>query len=558
MLQPIYIIGHQNPDVDAICSAIAYAELKKALGFTEHVPARCGNTNERINTVLDLFQVPLPQFIGDVIPRVHTIMEKPTHSILETATCAQGIELIDTEGLKALPVVTAEGTAIGIISIFQLGEFFLPTPRDIGRLHSVTTSIQAVVDSLRATTVCTFRSDCIETFQVIIASMNLESFGQLLHQPPNKTPQSSIVVVGNRLDIQKYAIEQSTRLLVLADGELLSPELQAYAREQSVSVISSPYDGATTVWIIHSALKLAPLINRKSLIFNTDDKLRNVRQRVTAASSQPLYMVVNTEGALVGVFGKEALLKPVETKLVLVDHNELSQAVPGAEDVTITEIIDHHRLGNPPTQYPIFFYNEPVGSTCTLVADLYRRYAKTPDKSTAGLMMAGIITDTLNLNSPTTTPKDAEILGWLETIAQMTKEALSGIIFSTGSLLLTLEADAVIRSDCKLYDEKQGRYAIAQVEEIGFDNFWLHNKSLQIALDTFYKQEHLLFAALLVTDIHTQNSLFVIKGNAEFIENIQYSSVEGHTVFEMPGIVSRKKQLIPYLTTILKAIESTA
>jgi manganese-dependent inorganic pyrophosphatase len=245
----------------------------------------------------------------------------------------------------------------------------------------------------------------------------------------------------------------------------------------------------------------------------------------------------------------------VPTRLVLVDHNELTQAVPGADEVNITEIIDHHRLGPVATPQPILFINEPVGSTCTIIADHFRRHGLRPSADLAGIMMSGLIADTLLLQSPTSTAKDADILNWLQSHADLKAQALAQLIFSSGSIILASPADKVVRSDFKVYDEEGVHFSVSQVEELGFDNFWSHAAALSAALADLRAAERLAFAALLVTDINTQNSLMLVKGDPEFIRRISYAHVRQDEIFDLPGVVSRKKQLIPYLTDLLKAMQ---
>ena len=263
-------------------------------------------------------------------------------------------------------------------------------------------------------------------------------------------------------------------------------------------------------------------------------------------------MIVDDDGTLVGVLSKSDILKPVQTRLVLVDHNEMTQAVNGAEDVTITEIIDHHRLGALNTAQPILFINEPVGSTCTIIADLFRREGLQPSPSIAGIMMSGLISDTLHLNGPTTTRKDAILLAWLAEIAGVNSKQLADEIFNSGSVILANPPERVVRSDFKTYDEENLRFSVSQVEELGFGNFWTHAESIAAALQGLRDDEQLAFAALLVTDINTQNSLLLVKGDDDLIQRINFAQVEQGEIFDLPGVVSRKKQLIPYLTNLIK------
>jgi len=230
----------------------------------------------------------------------------------------------------------------------------------------------------------------------------------------------------------------------------------------------------------------------------------------------------------------------------------MTQAVPGADQARIVEIIDHHRLGPVNTQQPILFINEPVGSTCTIVADLFRREGLVPSPDLAGIMMSGLITDTLLLKGPTSTPKDAEILRWLSGVAAVDPDQLADQIFSSGSVILANPAAQVVRADFKIYAEEGVRFSVSQVEELGFRNFWAHASPISQALQDLRDTEALAFACLLVTDINTQNSVLVVKGDPNVISRITYPHVKNEESFELPGIVSRKKQLIPYLGSLLR------
>jgi manganese-dependent inorganic pyrophosphatase len=364
-----------------------------------------------------------------------------------------------------------------------------------------------------------------------------------------------VVIVGDRWDIQQRSIQIGVRALVVTGNLPVDEEVVQQAREAGVSLIVSPYDSATTAWVIRTASSVDRLIDRKFSSVSPDLRISDLRRKV-ASTSALAYMVLSDEGKLIGILSKTDILKAVKTRLVLVDHNEMTQAVTGAQEVTIAEIIDHHRLGSLNTQQPILFINEPVGSTCTIVADLFRREGLTPSPEIAGVMMGGIISDTLHLNSPTSTEKDSVLLGWLSRIAGVDSKELADAIFSSGSVILANPPDKVIRSDFKIYDEDNVRFAVSQVEELGFGNFWKHAKPLCTALERMRASEGLAFACLLVTDINSQNSLLLVKGDADFISRISYAHVEKDEIFDLPGIVSRKKQLIPYIGSLLKEMQA--
>jgi len=552
MPEPIYIFGHKNPDADAICSALAYEAFKHAIGQTEYVAARCGNSNARIDAILERFKTSLPRFIGDVTPRVGNIMQKKVRTVTKQSTCAEALELIDQYDVRALPVVDDAGQIEGLISIFQLGEFFIPKPREPRAMRRVQTSVQSIIHSLNAKVLHSDNVDEIEELFVRVGAMDIRSFGSH-HKEDGLPSDRSIIIVGDRWDIQERSLQLGVRLLVITGALEVDEEVVARARERNVSLIVSPYDSATTSWIIRTATHIDGLIDPEVSCFSAEDHISSIKRRI-ANNNDPLYLVVNDSKQLIGVFSKSDVLRPSRTRIALVDHNELGQAVNGASEVQITEILDHHRLGNIPTEQPILFINRPVGSTCSIVADLFRAHSLTPEPNIAGIMMAGIISDTLLLHSPTTTPLEGELLDWLSPIAEIEPKALADLIFTAGSVVINSKPAEVISSDCKIYDEGELRFSVSQIEELGFDNFWKNEDALDKALETYRAKEELFFSFLLVTDINSQDSLLVVAGNDELKASINYPQRGQSNIYELSGVVSRKKQLIPYISTLLKTM----
>lgn len=551
---PIYVIGHRNPDADSICSAIAYAAFKEARGEHGYVAARCGNSNARIDAILERFHTPLPLYLSDVSPRVRDLMSVNPIAVNLGATCAEALRVIDRHRLNVLPVVSSDNRATGTLTLAQLGHFFIPRLDEPRAMRSVRTSLARIVLSLQASVLNLVDGDRLEELYVRIGAMDIGTFWSISERegiPAGK----SLIIVGDRANVQRRAIELGIRALIVSGNLPVDPEIVALACERRVSIIVSSQDTATTSWFVRTASTIEQLTERNFASLNPDARIADIKKRF-AQNAPHAMMVTSEDDTLLGILTKSDLLKPVPTRLVLVDHNELTQAVPGADEVTITEILDHHRLGPMTTAQPILFVNEPVGSTCTIVADHYRRHGLTPSPNLAGIMMSGLISDTLLLQSPTSTKKDADILNWLQSHAGIKAEELAKLIFSSGSVILASPADKVVRSDFKVYDEEGVHFAVSQVEELGFDNFWQHSKALAAALADLRSSERLVFAALLITDINTQNSLMLVKGDPEFIRRISYAQVDQDEVFDLPGVVSRKKQLIPYLTDVLKAMHS--
>ena len=546
----VYILGHKNPDADAICSAIAYEAYKHAQGKKEYVAARCGNSNARIDAILEQFNCPLPPFVGDVTPRIGDIMRTKIRSITKHNTCFEALEKIDRHDIRVLPVVDKEGRVEGLLSFFQLGEFFIPNPKESRNLRRVVTNLEAIVRSLNAISVNLVQEEFVEELFVRIGAMDIKSFGE--NHGNQKMPiDRSIIVVGDRKDIQERSIDLGVRLLIISGGLTVDEDIIAKAKKKKTSLIISPYDSATTSWIVRTATQLEGLIENQIHCFHKDDRISTVKKRI-GSLNDPLYMVVEGEKQLLGVFSKSDILRPSNKKIVLVDHNEIGQAVNGADEVQILEVIDHHKLGNIPTEQPILFINRPVGSTCSIIADLFRVEKLPLSQSIAGILMSGIISDTLLLNSPTTTPLEKDLLDWLEPIAEIKAADLANVIFSSGSIIKNQKPEEIVAIDCKIYNESDISYSVSQIEELGFNDLKDKIEGLKSALEAFREKNNYFFSMLLITDINSQDSLLIVASNSVLKEEIKFPK---HSVFKtylLKNIVSRKKQLLPYIASMLK------
>lgn len=552
MPKPTRVFGHRNPDADAICSALAYADFKNRTSEGEYLPARCGNSNPRIDAVLDHFGVALPAFVGDVTPRLHEVMASDLVTVDSDATCAEALELIEQRDIQVLPVVDERDHLEGLVSIFHLGHYFVPRLGRVRDMRWVDTSIESVVRALHAEVLHLEDGANAEPLYVRVGAMGLGSFEKFATEVPADLRRTAIVV-GDRRDIQERSIELRVRLLVITGDLGVAPEVVDEARRKGVSIIVSPYDSATTAWTIRAATRVGEVMSEEYTAFRPDETLETVRRK-TGTLDPAVFMVTNDGGRLLGVFTRRDILRPSDTRIILVDHNELSQAVPGADQVEIVEVVDHHRLGDLRTQDPILFLNRPVGSTCTIVADLYRQAELTPTREIAGVLMGGLISDTLNLQSPTTTPTDADVLSWLEEIAGITGSELADIIFSSGSVVANHSAEEVIGLDRKVYEEGDFHFAISQVEEVTFEEFWDRCLPLSKALEESRTREGLDFAALLVTDVKSQDSLLLVSGSSVLVEAITYTPIYPGEIYSLPGVVSRKKQLLPFLTGTLRRL----
>ncbi len=552
-MSEILVIGHRNPDTDAICSAIGYAEFKRRTGLPEAVAARCGDTNDRIDFVLNTFGVPAPKFVADVSPKVADVMQRKILSVRPDATAADALRLMDEKNLRILPVMDAAHKCHGLLSLFKLSKFLFPAvSRHPGQQSSreVLSALSSLARTLDGQLVVGFDAEREDELILMIGAMGLESFAARLDQFP---PEKSCVIVGDRSDIQNVAIREGVRVLIVTGGISVEPKTVEAARKKNVSVITSPHDTATTASLCRAAVAVRHVLNEEFLCFRENAPLAAVRDEAMS-SGYLAFPVLNSEGETVGILSKTDFLKTVSRRLILVDHNELSQAVQGADEVEIIEIIDHHRLGSMATQQPILFRNEPVGSTSTIVADCFFRHEVELTKAIAGLLLAGVVADTLNLTSPTTTPRDAEVLKKLEAIAQVNAREFTEKLFASGSLLTLKPAPQAVTTDCKEYEDSKVKFSVAQIEETGFEQFWKRKDELLGALEGYRASKAYHFSALLVTDVATQSSLLLVVGDEKFIRRIDWPRLEPG-IYELRDVVSRKKQLLPYLTHCLREKE---
>ena len=546
-MSEILVIGHRNPDTDAICSAIGYAEFKRRTGMAEAVAARCGDTNDRIDFVLNTFGVPAPKFVADVSPKVSDVMQRRILSVRPDATASDALRLMDEKNLRILPVMDEALRCRGLISLFKLSKFLFPSAHNGRSSREVLASLNSLAKTLDGEVLVGIDPDREQDLILMIGAMGLESFAARLEKYP---PEKLCVVVGDRWDIQNIASREGVRVLIVTGGIKVEPKTIDSAKKKNVSVITSPHDTATTAALCRAAVGVMHVVNEEFLCFRENAPLAAVREEATS-SGYLVFPVLDTTGQTIGILSKTDFLKTVTRKLILVDHNELSQAVQGADEVEVIEIIDHHRIGSLSTQQPILFRNEPVGSTSTIVADCFFRHNVELPKEIAGLLLAGLVSDTLNLTSPTTTPRDAEILKRLEALSEVNAREFTEKLFASGSLLTLKPAPQAITTDCKEYREDGIAFSVAQIEEVGFDQFWKRKDELLSALEAYREKCAYFFSALLVTDVATQCSLLLVAGNAAFVKRIDYPRQE-QGVYELRDVVSRKKQLLPYLTHCLK------
>jgi manganese-dependent inorganic pyrophosphatase len=428
------------------------------------------------------------------ICRRDVVLARPEDSFLDV------YRYLVERNFTSLPVVDADGRVLGMPTLADILNLLVPggKGRPLGdrRVHTSLDRVRAV---LGARVECGERLDSEEDLVILVAASSLQTNTDGLARLGT---EHVLVVVGDRPDIHRQVVEKGVRAVLLTGGFGFDLDLVRLARERGVALLRCTQDTATTVGLIRCSRRVSDVVDPSFLSFTATELVPRIVDTIQD-STQPLFPVLDEEtGTLFGVFSKSDLVELPRTRLVLVDHNEYSQAVTGADEAEILEVIDHHRLsGNLVSREPVRFINEPVGSTSTIVAQFFRVADLAPSRESAICLMAGLVSDTLKLSSPTTTDTDRQLLPWLAKIAGLDVDEFTRGFFEAGSILRELPPSAVIGTDRKEYLEAGWRVSISQIEELGLEAFDEREKELQAALASLRTERTLDFACLLVTDI---------------------------------------------------------
>jgi manganese-dependent inorganic pyrophosphatase len=548
----VLVFGHRNPDTDAICSALAYADLLQRTARPDAVAACCGPPNKRTEYVLRRSGLAAPKLVMDVRPQVEDVCRRDIVTASFGDTFHEAYERMKKWDLRAIPVVDAGRRVVGVLSVLHLMDLFFHDTNDPIGARTITSSLQKICEVLGGSFQQVIRPEQRDELLVMVGAMSAEGFTERMQRFPSGR---LIVVCGDRPTIQLPAIEHGVRALVITGGFSISSGLVELAKARNVSVILSPFDTVNTTMRLKSSQFIDPVVDTDFITVPAKSTVTEARA-VVERSPQPVFPVVTDDGVLAGLSFKSDLINPPKLQLVLVDHNELGQAVNGAEEAEIVEVLDHHRLGGGlKSRQPIRFINEPVGSTCTLVARQFRAAGITPTAGMALCMASGVISDTLYLRSPTTTDTDREILTWLRGFCEVDLEQYAREFFEIGSALRSSTPAEVIGEDCKEFTEHAVRFSISQIEETGFDLFWERKDELRAALEDHARRSKLDFSALLVTDVVSNGSLLLLSEESEAWDDINYPRLD-RSLYALKNIVSRKKQLLPLISQLIAASQA--
>lgn len=548
--RPTWVMGHKNPDTDAICSALAYADLLRQTRIPDAVAACCGPPNARTEWVLQLAEVVRPRLMSDVNLRAGDICRREVSTAKGSDSVIEAYREMAAHNYRSLPVINGEGILTGMLSLQDLLALLIPESEKGDFARQVTTSTGNVARILEANIVhLSDNSEGEQDFLMMVAGSSEPVMQERISRLPK---EQLLIITGDRVGVQLHAVEAGVRCLVITSGFRPSEAIIHAAGKNGTSILVTDRDTASTTQLIRGARSIQSAVSTEFLSFSPETKLQAIKEKLKSNRDQVLFPVCDTEtNRLIGVFSRADLVNPERPRLILVDHNEFSQAVTGADEADIIEVLDHHRLsGNLVTKEPIQFINKTVGSTCTIVGSAFRGYQIEPSRSIAICICAGIISDTLNLTSPTTTEEDRAVLEWASGLAGIDVAKFKEDFFSAGSVLRGSNIAEAVGSDRKEFEESGYRISISQVEEIGFDYFWPAREALQEELRNLIKEQNLDLACLMITDITLNDSILLIEAPVEIRQKIGYPRKDSH-LFVLKGVVSRKKQLFPFIGSLL-------
>lgn len=540
----VYVVGHKNPDTDSICSAIAYAELKKQITGKNYVAKRAGSVSEETRYVLDYFHVEEPALLQTVFPQLKDVDIRKIDGVSSQASIKEAWAMMRENSIRTLPVLNDQKLE-GIITIGDIANSYMEL-YDSYLLSEARTQYRSIMNTLDGKIVTGNEHAYFVKGKVVIAASSPDMM-------ENFIDQDDLVIVGNRYESQLCAIEMDASCLVICQGAEVSKTIRKLASERDVVIISTPHDTFTTARLINQSIPVKYFMTKEHLsTFHINDYLEEVRD-VMSKKRYRDFPVIDKKGRFAGFISRRRLLKPRRKQVVLVDHNERTQAVDGIEEADILEIIDHHRIGNLETMGPVYFRNQPLGCTATIIYQMYQESQITPSKETAGLLCAAIISDTLLFQSPTCTPMDEATARTLSQIAGINIDEFAKEMFKAGSNLANKSVSEICFQDFKEFHVNELTFGVGQINSMSREELQEIQEKVSPELSKVLKESGLDMVFFMLTNIVDQSTELLCCGTSARKTVIDaFELPEDVERIVLNGVVSRKKQLIPTLVSELQ------
>ena len=540
------VIGHRNPDTDSICSAICYSRLKAAQGETGYIPCRAGNVAPEARFVLDYFGIEDPMLVENVQTQVRDIDIRKTPGVARSISLKRAWNIMQELNVVTLPCVNENGILEGVITIGDITKSYMNL-YDSSIISKARTKYSNIIETLDGTLVIGDDQAYFDSGKVLIAAANPDMM-------ENYIEKNDLVILGNRYESQLCAIEMDAGCIIVCDGACVSLTIRKLAAERGCTVITTHYDTYTTARLINQSMPIRYFMTHDNVIaFTEDDYLSDIHE-IMASKRHRDFPILDADDKYVGMISRRNLLGAKGKRVVLVDHNERSQAVSGISSADILAIIDHHRLGTIETMSPVLFRNQPLGCTATIIAQMYDESQTDIDKTTAGLLCSAIISDTLLFRSPTCTPIDKSTALRLAKIAGIDIDAFARKMFSAGSDLKGKTDEAIFYQDFKRFTASKKVFGVGQITSLDADELELLKPRMLEFAKHALEQHQIDMMFFMLTNILTESTCLVCAGNGaeQLVETAFHSDASAKIeikdgIVELPGVVSRKKQLIPLI-----------
>ena len=542
----VWIIGHKNPDTDSICAAIAYAALKNQTEREQYVPKRAGAMNGETQYVLDYFGVEAPEEVYDVGAQVKDINIRRTAGVREGITLKKAWELMQTERVVTLPIVNESRKLVGLISNNDIAMCYMEVSNQES-LSQARPRYHNIIETLNGTLLTGNEHGIFMHGKVEVAAGNRERVEEYI-------AKDDLVILGDRDEMQVRSLELDVSCMIICGGSQVSKQILEMAKSRDCVLISTPYDTFTTARLINQSMPIRSIMTRNNLVtFELDDYVDDIRE-VMSKERHRDFPVLDENGDYVGMISRRNLLSMQKKRVILVDHNEKTQAVDGISGAEILEIIDHHRLGSLETMSPVFFRNQPLGSTSSIIWSMYQEKGIEVDPKIAGLLCAAIISDTLMFRSPTCTQYDREAAQTLAQIAGIDIETFASNMFRAGSDFSKKTIEEICYLDFKTFTAEKITFGVSQISAMSALDLADVKSRVQEYLDTMLLERKLDMVFIMLTDIVQEQSQILCAGEGAariLAQAFVRAQVEENETL-LKGVVSRKKQFIPELIRALQ------
>lgn len=537
---PIWVIGHRNPDTDSICAAIAYADLRNRSSDTKYEPKRAGNLNEETKYVLRKFKVKIPAYVDDVRTQVKDIAFRRTIGVNSSISLKRAWELMTTSKVVTLPITDENNELLGLIVNADIAESYMDV-LDTRILAEARTPYKNMVETLNGTILVGNEHGRYIRGKVIVAADSLPMAEESMEK-------DDLVILGDRESMQKCALKHNASCLIICGGTQVSKQILSEAEDKECVIISTPYDPFTVSRLIMQSMPIKQFMRTKNLKkFEIEDYVDDVRE-VMSKDRHRDFPILDHDGYYIGMLSRRNLLNMQKKRIVLVDHNEKQQAVHGIDNADIMGIIDHHKIGSLETPVPVMFRNQPVGCTSTIIYQMYLESGVKITKPIAGLLCSAIISDTLLFRSPTCTELDRQAAQKLAEIAEIDMEQHANEMFRAGSNFQSKTAEEICYQDFKTFTAGNVLFGVSQISAMSREELDEVKTRVLPYQQTIMEDRKLNMVFIMLTDILNESTELVCmgKGADEAVEKAFYKQ-KINDGFRLRGVVSRKKQLIPEL-----------